>query len=67
MHNSILPPHQSGSMQKPLEKNINYSRHKTILKIGHFARAIAFAKFLVWVKNHNSKKHAEIDSTTTLE
>ena len=30
--------------KKPLQKNTKYSRNKTILKIGHHAKAIAFAK-----------------------
>ena len=30
--------------KKPLEKNTKYSRNETILKIGHVAKAIAFAK-----------------------
>ena len=51
-------------MEKIARKNIKYSRNKTILKIGHFARAMAQAKLSVWVKTYNSKKHAGIDSTT---
>ena len=50
-------------MEKTARKNIKYSRDKTILKIGHFARAMAQAKYSVWVKTYNSKNHAEIDST----
>ena len=43
--------------KKPLEKNTKYSRNERILKIGHLpkaiahAKAIAFAKWSVWVKN----------------
>ena len=43
--------------KKPLEKNTKYWRNETILKIGHLAKAIAhakavaFAKCSVWVKN----------------
>ena len=43
--------------KKPLEKNTKYSRNETILKIGTLAKAIAhakaiaFAKWSVWVKN----------------
>ena len=42
---------------KTAGKNIKYSRNETILKISHFAKAIAhakviaFAKCSVWVKN----------------
>ena len=44
-------------MQKAARKNTKYSRNETILKIGHLAKAIAqakamaFAKWSVWVKN----------------
>ena len=43
--------------KKTAPKNNNYSRNETILKIGHLtkaiahAKAIAFAKWSVWVKN----------------
>ena len=43
--------------KKPLLKNTKYSRNQTILKIGHLAKgiahakAIAFAKWSVLVKN----------------
>ena len=36
-------------------------------KIGHHAKAIAFAKSSLWVKNQNCQKHAKNNSTTTLE
>ena len=42
--------------KKTLEKNTKYSRNETILKIGYVAmvrahgKAIAFAKWSVWVK-----------------
>ena len=32
--------------KKPLQKNIKYSRNKTILKIGHHAKAIAYVRIL---------------------
>ena len=35
--------------KKPIEKNSKYWRNKTILKIGHLAKAIDFAKWSVWV------------------
>ena len=43
--------------KKPLEKKPKYSRNETNLKIGHLAKAIAhakaiaFAKWSVWIKN----------------
>ena len=37
--------------KKPLQKNTKYSRNETILKIGHHAKAITFAKSSLWVKN----------------
>ena len=43
--------------KKPLKKKIKYLRNETILKIGHIAKviarakAIAFVKCSVWVKN----------------
>ena len=46
----------SCSLQKTSLKNIQYRRNETILKIGHLAKAIAhakamaFAKWSVWVK-----------------
>ena len=43
-------------MKKIAGKNTKYSTNETILQIGHFAKAIAFAKLSVWVQNSNSKK-----------
>ena len=43
--------------KRPLEKDTKYSRNETLLKIGHLAmaiahaKAIAFGKWSVWVKN----------------
>ena len=37
--------------KKTARKNTKYSRNETILKIGHHAKAIAFAKSSLWVKN----------------
>ena len=53
--------------KKPLEKNTKYSRNETILKIGHLAKAIDFAKWSVWLKNSNGQKRAKNDSGSTLE
>ena len=36
--------------KKPLKK-AKYSTNESILKIGHLAKAIEFAKWSVWVKN----------------
>ena len=36
-------------------------------KIGHDAKAIAFAKWSVWLKNEKCQKDAKSDCTTTLE
>ena len=58
--------------KKPLE-NIKYSKNETILKIGHLARAIAyakpkaFAKWSDWVKSLKCHRHAKNHSTGTLE
>ena len=54
-------------MRKTAGKNTKYSRNETILKIGHLAKALDFAKLSVWVKNENGQKHAKNDSTSTLE
>ena len=60
-------------MQKTARKNTKYSRNETILKIGHLpkaiahAKAIAFAKLSVWVKNWKCQKHAKTHSTRVLK
>ena len=57
MGKTILQEHWSCSVKKTAKKNTKYSRNETILKIGHLAKAIAhakaiaFAKWTVWVKN----------------
>ena len=51
MRKTILQDYKSSSMQKPARKNTKYSKNETILKIGHLAKAIAFPKWSVWVKN----------------
>ena len=59
--------------KKPFEKNIKYLRNETILKIGHLtkaiahAKAIAFAKWSVWVQNYKCHKHVKNHSTSTLQ
>ena len=51
MSKSILQIIYSCSVQKTAIKNTKYSRNESILKIGHHAKAIAFAKSSFWVKN----------------
>ena len=51
MRKTILQEHKSCSVQKIARKNTKYLRNETIFKIGHLAKAIAFAKWSVWVKN----------------
>ena len=41
---TVVQEDYSCSMQKTAGKNTIYSRNETILKIGHFAKAITFAK-----------------------
>ena len=53
--------------KKPLERTPYYWRNKTILKIGHLAKAIDVAKWTVWLKNSNDQKRQKKDSTSTLE
>ena len=73
MRKTILQDHYSCSVQKTAKKNIKYSRNETILNIGHFpkaiahAKAIAFAKWSLWVKNLKCQKHEKNDSTRSLE
>ena len=54
-------------MQKTASENTKYSRNETILNIGHRAKAIALAKWSLYVKNWKSQKHAKNDSLITLE
>ena len=54
-------------MQKTAGENSKYSRNQTILKIGDRAKAMAFAKWSVWVKYYNSQKRAKNDPLITLE
>ena len=51
MSKSILQIIYSCSVQKTAGKSSKYSRNETILKIGHHAKAIGFAKSSLWVKN----------------
>ena len=54
MRKAAVEAHYSCIMQKTAPKNSEYSKNETILKIGkngHNAKAIAFAKWSVWLKN----------------
>ena len=57
MRKTILQDYKSCSVRKTARKKTKYSRNETILTIGHLAngihhaKAIAFAKWSVWVKN----------------
>ena len=57
MQKANLYERYSCSVQKTSQKNPKYSRNETILKNGHLkktiahAKAIALAKYSVWVKN----------------
>ena len=44
MSKFILQIISSSSVQKSAPKNTKYSRNETILKLGHHAKAIAYAK-----------------------
>ena len=48
---SILQIIYNNSLQKTAPKNTKYSRNESILKIGHYAKAIAHAKSSLWLKN----------------
>ena len=63
---SILQIISSCSAQKTAPKNTKFSRNKTILKIGHYPKAIAHAKSSLWVKNEESTKRVKIHSTDHL-
>ena len=67
MQKTILQEHLSCSVEKTAPKNTKYSRNESNLKIGHFPKAIAFAKWSLWVKNQKCQKGAKNDCTSTLE
>ena len=54
-------------MQKNRSKNTQYSRNETIVKIDHFGKSIAQAKWAVWVQIFVAQKDAENHSTRTKE
>ena len=43
----ILQQHYSWSVQENAPKDTKHSRNKTILKIGHLPKVIAFAKLVI--------------------
>ena len=51
MSKFIVEMIKSCSLQKTANKNTKYWRNETILKIGHYAKAITHAKSSLWVKN----------------
>ena len=54
MRNTFVQTHSSCSMQETARKNSSYSKNESILKMaknGHNAKAIAHAKWAVWLKN----------------
>ena len=66
MRKTILREYLSCSVQKTGGKITKYWRNETSSKIGHLAKAIAFAKWSVWVKNKKCQKHAKNHSRRTL-
>ena len=48
---TILQEYWNCSVEKTDRNNTKYSRNKITLNINHLAKAIAFAKLSVWVKN----------------
>ena len=54
-------------MQKTAGKNGQYSRSETILKIDHFGKSIAHAKWAVWVQIFCLQKYAENQSTRRIK
>ena len=67
MRKTIAQQQHCCSVQKTARKNTQYWRNETIFKIGHLAKAIAFAKWSAWVKNYKCQKHAKNHSTRTAE
>ena len=55
MRYKVLQEQHSCSVQETARKNTKYSRSENVFKIDHLAKAIAFAKWSVWVKNNNAK------------
>ena len=58
MRKTFVQTHESCSMQKTARKNSLYSKNESIFKMaknGHNAKAIAHAKWPVWVKIQYAK------------
>ena len=51
MRKTILQEQHTCSVQKTARKSTKYWKKRQFLKIDLFAKAIAFAKWSVWVKN----------------
>ena len=66
MRKTVLREYLSCSVQKTGGKNTKYWRNETSSKIGHLAKAIAFAKWSVWFKNKKCQKPAKNHSRRTL-
>ena len=54
-------------VQKTAGKNSQYMKNETILKIDHFGKSLAHAKWAVWVKNFFLQKYAKNESTRTIK
>ena len=54
-------------VEKTAGKNSQYSRNEIILKIDHFGKSIAHAKWEVWGKKFFLQKYAENESTRTIK
>ena len=70
MGQTFLQTHKSCSMQKTARKSGSLSKNQRNLKMtknGLDAKAIAHAKYSVWVKKENCLKHAKNVSTNTLK
>ena len=57
MSKSILQIIYSCSVKKTAPKNTKYSRNKTILKVGHHAKATAHAKFSLFYQKLKFQKN----------
>ena len=62
MRKTFPQTHSSCSMQKTAPKNSSYSKNESILKVaknGHNAKAIAHAKYSLWVKKEKLPKSCD--------
>ena len=51
MLKSLLQIINTSFVQKTARKNTKYARNESILKISHYAKALAHAKPSLWIKN----------------